>query len=204
MEDVEILHLFTFTNKLDRLASNGSNRHGRPTTSIAIQLGQDNPSDVQLVVKALRRFNRVLTSHGINDQQNFIWLCQVLDVDQLIHQLLVNLQPSSRIDDYIVVMILLGLFHPVSNDVNGIFFGTFFKNRHANLISNLLQLRNCGWSVNVGRNKHWPGVFFVFQTQCQLTGRRRFTGTLQPDHHDYSWNVRCLIQRYGFLTHQLG
>ena len=204
MEDVEILHLFTFTDKLDWLASNGSNRHGRPTTSIAIQLGQDDPRDVQLVVKALRRFDRVLTSHGINNQQNFVWLNQLLDVDQLIHQLFVNLQPPSRIDDYIVVMILLGLCHPVSNDINGIFFGSFFKYRHANLVSNLLQLRNCGWSVNIGRDKHWSGVFFVFQTQCQLTGRRRFTGTLQPDHHNYGWNVRCFIQRDGFLTHQLG
>ena len=46
VEDVQVVHLFPFTDKLNWLTGDGPDGHGGPTTGVPIQLGQDYPSDV--------------------------------------------------------------------------------------------------------------------------------------------------------------
>ena len=59
--------------------------------------------------KALRGVDRVLAGHGVDDQQYLGGLDGGLDVLQLVHERLVNVQAAGRVEKDEVVAVLLGV-----------------------------------------------------------------------------------------------
>ena len=66
--------------------------------------------DSQRIIEALCYIDCVLTGHRIDYQQNLVRMDLRLDVLQLLHQLFVDVQASSSIQDDNVVAIVLGVF----------------------------------------------------------------------------------------------
>jgi len=71
----------------------------------AIQLGQDDPGQVESLVKEPGLGDGVLTNGGVQDQYGlvgavlYLFADHPLDLLQLFHQVPLGMQPSGRIDD---------------------------------------------------------------------------------------------------------
>ena len=76
-----------------------------PPTGVAVQLGEQHTVDTQRFVKGGGGIHRILTGHGVHHQQDLRGLHRRLDGLQLVHQGLVDVQPSCGIQkDHIVAV----------------------------------------------------------------------------------------------------
>ena len=60
--------------KIDGDTRGGAALSVRHITGKPINLGKDDPSHFQLSIKLTRNIGRFLTNHGINHEENFVWL----------------------------------------------------------------------------------------------------------------------------------
>ena len=71
MERLDILHLFTDTGKLNRLAGNRAHGKRRAASGIAVQLCEaSTPVSSSCLVKGLGNVYRILAGHGVHHQQD--------------------------------------------------------------------------------------------------------------------------------------
>ncbi|COF30822.1 Uncharacterised protein [Streptococcus pneumoniae] len=178
MEGFDICNFFTCTSELDWFSSDVTNRQSSTTTSIAINLGKDDPSHFQLSIKLTRNIGCFLTNHSINDKQDFIWLSQCFHITKLIHEELINLQTTRSINQDIVVMISLGLLQTLTYNLNSWYFCSKCKDRHINLLSQGLKLINSSWTINIRRNHQRTSIFFFLEFVGQFTSKGCFTSPL--------------------------
>ena len=188
VEGFNVGNLFTSTSEFDWFSCDMTNRKGRTTTSVPINLSKDNPSHFQLSIKLTRNIGRFLTNHGINHEENFVWLSQCFHVTKLIHQKLINLQTTCRINQDIVIMISLGLFQTLTNNLNSWNLCSKSENRNVNLLSQCFQLVNSCGTIDVGRNHQRTSILFFFEFVGKFSSEGCFTSPLQTNHHDNSWD----------------
>ena len=99
MEDLQRLHLLASTDELDRLIDDTAYRECSTTTRVTIELGEDHTIEVESLVKLGCGIDRILTSHGVNDEECLIRSDRLLDATDLIHHLLIDGQTTCGIDD---------------------------------------------------------------------------------------------------------
>ena len=85
-------------DELQRLPGDGADGKRRAAARIAIHLGQDDAGDAELLVELVGRFHRVLPGHGVGHEQDFDRIQQCLQLLQLVHQLIVDVQAAGGID----------------------------------------------------------------------------------------------------------
>ena len=103
IERLERVDLLAGADELDRHAGHGADRERRAAAGIAIHLGQDQAGDAEPVVERLGDADRFLAGHGVGHEQDLGRIDLVLDVDELLHHRLVDLQAAGGVDDDRVV-----------------------------------------------------------------------------------------------------
>ena len=88
---VDVVDSLPRADELDRLPRHAANREGGAPPGVPVHLGQHDPVDVEGLVEALRDPDRLLTRHGVRDQQHLVRTQRVADAAQLVHEGLVNL-----------------------------------------------------------------------------------------------------------------
>jgi len=68
---------------------------GSAAACVAIHLGEDHARDAQPLVEFIGRFHRVLPGHGVCHEQDFDRVELFLELAQLAHQLVVDVQPAA-------------------------------------------------------------------------------------------------------------
>src|SRR5688572_29249602 len=90
-----------------------TNAIGTPTTdtteSAAVDLGQHHAGDADLRVELARALDRVLPRHRIGDVEQIRRSRNLLDRDELFHELIVDMEPARGVDDDDVVAHRAGL-----------------------------------------------------------------------------------------------
>jgi hypothetical protein len=142
------------TGKLDRHAQRAAHRQRRATARITIELGQNHTGQTDCVMEALRDLHRFLTDHRIDDEQNFGRLGDCLDAPQLIHELVIDLQPARRIEDQYAVPLTIRLFERRRRDLRDILLIPVRVNRNVDLLAERLQLIDCCRALHVQRRQH--------------------------------------------------
>src|SRR5690606_22202087 len=99
VELLEPVQLLAYTEELDGLSRYPINRERGTAPRIPIHLRQDDAGDVQRIVESLGDPHRLLTGHTVGDEENLGRLEGGPEPPQLIHQLLVDLQATRRVDD---------------------------------------------------------------------------------------------------------
>ena len=79
--------------------NHGPDRKRRAASGVAVHLGQDHAADVQILVEFLRHIDRVLAGHGVGHEQDLAGLHGALDLLELVHELLIDMQAAGRIQD---------------------------------------------------------------------------------------------------------
>ena len=109
MERLQRLQLFAHAHELNRAAGHCLDRQCRTTAGVTIHLSQNQTSQLQIFVEAFRHVHGILTGHSIYNQQNFVRLYLTLDVLQLLHQFLIDVQAACGINDHHIIGVGKGI-----------------------------------------------------------------------------------------------
>ena len=106
-------------------------------------------------------------------------------VDQLFHQLVVDVKTSGRIDQQRVVASVARVLQSLTRQLQRIVRLRLFKDRLASRLRDDLQLFARRRPVNVSRKQQRLSLLILRQPARNLSRRSRLAGALQADnHHD--------------------
>ena len=86
-------------------------RQQRAAAGVGIELGEDQAVELELLVERLGAVDRVLAAHGIEHEINLVRLELRVDLLQLAHQLIIDVQSPGGVEDDDIAAGLLGLLH---------------------------------------------------------------------------------------------
>src|SRR5260370_8137262 len=91
---------------------------GGPAASITVQLGQDHAVEIEGVVESLRAVDRVLTGHGVANEEDVVRLDLAVDLPQLVHGHLGDVQAPPGVENHGFQQGLLGLANTIPPDIH--------------------------------------------------------------------------------------
>ena len=203
MELVDGIEFLARTYKLDRFVHYRTDREGRTTAGITVELGQHHAVKVEAFVELFGCVDRILSGHRVYHEQNFVGLDGFFDGSDLIHHLFVDCQTSGRIDNYQIVSLGTCFFDGILGDGNRIFAVDLRVHRYVNLFGQYAKLLDSCRTVNVTCNEQRAFVLLGFQHAGQLTRESGLTRTLQTGHQD-DCRLTFGVDFDSFSTHQLG
>ena len=109
VEGFQAVDFFAHTDEFNRLSSHLAYRQGRTAARIAVHFGQHHAGQRQRLVKGLRRIDRVLTQHRIDDEQGFHGIDRRMECLDFVHHFLIDGQTSGGIHHQHVVKPALGM-----------------------------------------------------------------------------------------------
>ena len=201
IENVERVHLLAHPDKLDRHLHHRTNRQRGPAPGIAVQLGQDHPFVMQLVVECLGGVDRILAGHRVHYEQGFLRFDLILDIANLAHHVLVHGKTAGSIHNHHIESVFLGMANRVPGNLHRVFFLALGEHRHADLLPQGFQLVDSRRTIDVGRHQQRFLVLLVLQEISQLGRVGRLTGTLQTRHQDHR-RVNLQVQFRRLAPHQ--
>ncbi len=149
MKRLKRIDLLAKCGKFDRATRYRFDRQGRTAPGIPIQLRENDASQCQLLIKALGYIYRVLTRHGVHDQEHFIRLGHFVDLTELLHQGFVDMEPACGIDQQIVITVVLRMLQSLTCNFNRTVALGKSEHRYLDLFAQHLKLLNCSRPVNI-------------------------------------------------------
>src|SRR4029077_15028659 len=89
-EELELIDALAHTGEADRCTRDVAHRQGCATACVAVELGEEDTSQPDALMKRSGSLDRVLTDHGVDDEQDVLRPSLGLDVGELLHQRLVD------------------------------------------------------------------------------------------------------------------
>ena len=183
MEQLDAVQLFAGAGEFDWLAGDGPHGQRRAAAGIRVQLRHEDAVDPKLLVEARRRVHGVLTGHRVQEEHDLRGLHRGLDVAQLRHQRVVDVQTAGGVDEHHVVAVGLRVLDAGFGDLDGVAL-PHLEDGDADLLAHDLQLRDGGGTVHVAGHQQRPLAVLLLVEACQLGAVGRFTGALQTHQHD--------------------
>src|SRR5665213_3381714 len=180
---VELLErgdLLADADELDRSAGHAVDRERRTAARVAVHLGQDHARDPEPLVERLGDVDRLLSGHRVGDEQDLGRLDRRLDLLELRHQALVDLQPPRGVDDDGRNPEPARLGDAVARDLHRIALA-LVVDRQIDLLAEGLELIDRRGPIDVGRDQQRAAAL-LFEPQRELARVRRLARTLKPDH----------------------
>ena len=155
----------------------------RAAAGVAVELGEDDAVEVQPIVERRRGVDRVLADHRVDHQEDVRRLDALVDLRQLLHQGLVDRQPTGGIEDDHVPPVLLRVLHRQRANL-GRRLVRLGEYRDPELLAQDLELMDGGGAVDVGRDQERLLLVLLLQVARELPHRGGLARALQPHHHD--------------------
>ena len=128
-------------------------------------------------------------------------LHDLLDVAQLLHQCLVDLQTSRRIDDHDIIRVRCRVSDRSARDGNGILL-PLRKHGNTDLFADDRELLDGGGAIDIVRHEERTFAL-LFQHEGELARRGRLTRALETDKHDDRRRVWADIEPALRPAHEL-
>ena len=187
IERLERIGLLAHRDKLDGLTGNLAHGQGTAATGIAVELGNDDAVKVGALGKRGDHVDDVLTGHGVHNHQDLVGLDRTLDIDGLLHHLLVDLQATGGIDNDHVAHIVDSLANRTAGNLDRVFAITA-EDRHTDLAAQGGELIGCSGTVHVARGEQRTTTLLLEQVG-QFYSSSGLTGTLKTHEHDHIGNT---------------
>ena len=127
---------------------------------------------------------------------------RLIDLLQLDHQPIVDLEPAGRVDDHIVQAFVARPLERITRDIGRAGLGALGMNRDVQLLAKRLELGDRGRPIDIGRNQQ-RALALLAQIQRQLSRQRGLAGALQAIQQDHRRAGLGLFQRHIGLAKQL-
>ena len=203
VEKLDHVQLLARAHKLDGLPCGRPDGEGRAAPGVAVQLGQQNAVDPQRLVKGRGRADRILTGHGVHDQENLIGLHSALDLLQLRHELFVNVETSGGVQKDRIKPVVLGVTHRVLGNLHRVYLPQR-KDRNIQLLAYHLQLGDGGGTVHVAGHQQRTLAHLTFQIPGQFRAVGRLARALETHHHNDRGRVGGHVQPLAAAAHECG
>ena len=191
VERLQVLQPLAAADKRDRHADDADDRQRRAAARVAVHLRQHDAGDADPPVEFTGALDRVLPGHRIGDKQQIDGRHRGLDRLQLVHQLVVDVQPARRVDDDDVEAAVLRFGQRARRALDRIHLAGRVVHAHAGLFPDDRQLVNRRGASHVGRDEQrMPSL--LRQPLPELGRRRRLARALQAQQHD---DARRLARR---------
>ena len=103
LEGLELLDLLSHPGELDGGAGDGGRGESGATAGVAVELGEHDARDADPLLELLRAAHRVLPGHGVGDVEDLARLGERLQLVQLRHQLVVDVETAGGVDQHELV-----------------------------------------------------------------------------------------------------
>src|SRR5687768_2770171 len=203
MKVLERIRLLADADVLDRLLENPIDRERRAASRIAIHLREDDARDAEPRIEALRDLHGVLAGHAIRDEQNLVGLDRLLELLELLHHLVVDLEATGGVDENDAIARAARLVDAVSGDLHDVLMPALGVHGNVELLAERLELVDRGRPIDIGGDESRLTAFGL-ELARQLGRRGRFPGALQADHHDDGRRHRAQLQTLASLAQHRG
>ena len=183
VKNLQSIGLLARAQKLDRYAGDGPHTDGRSSSSVTIYLGQDQPGQPDLLMKASRNIHCFLACHCIGHQERLDRLHCPLDALQLSHHFPINLETAGGVQNYHIVASTACFADAIGADIGRRNVLPLTVDRQFQLTAQYLQLCDSGWAIGIASD-HQGQVTALPQIAGQFRHSRRLARALQPDQHN--------------------
>src|SRR6266480_1055584 len=168
MEVLELVELLADRDQLDRAAGDGLDGQRRATARVAVELRHHDAVERDPFLERERDVHGLLARHRVDDEQHVRGLRLVADALELLHQLLVHVEPAGRVEDDRVDALGRELPEAVTHDGDRIrAFAAI--DRNLDLLAELLELVDRRGPLQVGGDEPRAAAF-LSQHERQLRG----------------------------------
>ena len=183
MEGVEIFEAFAGADERNRHADDRDDRERGAAARIAVDLREHDAGHAHLAVELAGAADGVLPRHRIGDVEQIRGLRDVLDGDQLAHQLVVDVQAAGGVDDDDVAAGVAGFDKGATGARDRVEVAGRIEHTHTGLAGDDRELFDGRRAAHVGRDDERELALFG-QHPRQLAGRGRLARALQAEHQD--------------------
>ena len=201
MESLNHVQLFARADELDGFAGGRPDGEGRAAAGVAVQLGEHHTRDAQRPIKGGGGVHRVLTGHRVHHQQDLRRLHRVADALQLLHQGLIDVQATGRVEKDQVVAVLFGVLDGGLGDVHRIGL-PHLKDGDVQLLAHGLQLLNGSGTVDVAGDQQRALALLAHKTG-KLGAVGGFARALQTHQHHHTRGLGGDVQLLVLAAHEL-
>jgi len=182
MEDVEVVELLAVGGELDGTPGHGADAQRRAAAGVPVQLGEHDAVNVDPLTELLGRGHRVLAGHGVDDEEDVVRLDRAAHARQLVHELVVDVQPARGVDDRHVAVGAREL-DPVAGDGDGVDVRAGRIHGNPDAFGERRELVDGGGAIDVGGDED-RALAVLLEVLRELGAGRRLAGTLQTGHED--------------------
>ena len=181
MEGLEVLGLLAGAAELDGLAGDRAYGQRRAAAGVAVELGHDDAGDIEGLVEGVGDGDRVLTRHAVHDEQDLGGLDRALDIDELLHELLVDMQSARGVDEHGVVAVFERVRYALPGDIHGIAL-PHLEHLDADLFADDLELLYRRGTIDIAGDEQ-GALALLFEIEREFAAHGGLARTLQTAHH---------------------
>jgi len=149
VERFEILGFFAGAHELDGLADNGTKGECGTAAGIAIELGQDGAGDAKGLVEVGGDVYGLLAGGGVEDEEDFGGLDQVLEADEFLYERFIDLKPAGSIEDQGIAGRGGGVGEGIAADLEDILLPGLEEDGDVEFVTEDLELVHGGGAIHV-------------------------------------------------------
>ena len=194
VEQVEVVELLPRRREGDRPADDLLDAERGTAAGVAVELREDDAVEGEGLVERLRRRDRVLAGHGVDDEERVVRRHRVADAAHLVHQLGVDGEAAGGVDDDDVAAGASGLLDAVGRGGDRIAAALAAVHRHVDLAAERAQLLDGGGALEVGADEERLAALLL-EPAGELGRVRRLARALEAGHED----DRRRLRRVGDL-----
>ena len=203
VEDLDAVELLARADELDRPPGDMAHGERCAAARIAVDPGQHDAGDADLLVEGPGGVDSVLAGHRIGDQQRFDRLYQVAQRRRLFHHLAVDGEPAGSIDEDDVVALARGDAHGAPCDGGRAFAEHDGQGVDPGLPAEQFELLLGGGPIDVHRGHEHLLAVPVRQAAGELGGRCRLAGALQAQHQHGERGIAAEPEVLGLAAQHL-
>src|SRR3954463_7916238 len=204
VEALELVELLPHAGEQDRLARDRLDAQRGAATGVAVELAHEHAVELDGLGELLGDVDRVLAGHRVDHEQDVVRLDRRADVDELLHELRVDVQAAGGVDDEDVLAVHLRLVERPARDVDGRAVGSLLVDVGADLRAELDELVDGGGAVDVARRHSDRRAVLRLEVPGELRARRRLAGALQAGHEDHGRRPRRERDAHRGAAHERG
>ena len=200
MEGLDLVELLSDAGILDGLAREGLDAQRSAAAGVAVELREHDAGDVQCLVKRGRGRDGVLTDHRVDHEQDLGRLDRSLDVLQLGHERLVDVQAACRIEEDDVVAVFLRVLDAGLRDLDRIAL-PHLEDGDIELRADGLELFDGGGTVHVAGHEQRTLALLAHEPR-ELRAVGGLARALQADEHADAGRLGRDVELLVFAAHE--
>src|SRR3954449_7340946 len=202
VEALELVELLAHAGEQDRLAGDGLDAQRGAAAGVAVELAHQHAVELDRLGELLGDVHGVLAGHRVDDEQDVVRLDRPADVDELLHELGVDVQAAGGVDDQDVLAVHLRLVERPPRDVDRRAVGALLVDVGADLGAELDELVDGGRPVDVARRHRDRRAVLGLQVAGELGARGRLARALEAGHEDHGRRPRRERDAHRGAAHQ--